>query len=237
VSRHRNDDPYSGWPSVSLPPVPPTIGEHRTEPAMPATQAPPPAVSPPAAGTVGRAGALFTPATATRSERRAAGRAARRIEAEARRAVLDAKRAQTEAERAERRAASYLPAGGEAGPEALRSYRRLTLPPHRATSEVLGGAYPFLAEAGLGNDGLLVGADAWSGASFCFDPWVLYERGVLTNPNMLLAGVIGRGKSALAKALATRSIAFGRKVYVPGDPKGEWTVVTRAGAAAGARSS
>ena len=42
---------------------------------------------------------------------------------------------------------------------------------------------------------------------------------MLTNPNQLLAGVIGKGKSMLAKSLATRSIAFGRKVYVPGDPK------------------
>src|SRR5665213_3211512 len=41
-------------------------------------------------------------------------------------------------------------------------------------------------------------------------------------------GVVGRGKSMLAKAMATRSIATGRKVYVPGDPKGEWSVVARA---------
>ena len=51
---------------------------------------------------------------------------------------------------------------------------------------------------------------------------------MLTNPNALLAGVIGTGKSALAKSLATRSLAFGIRVYVPGDPKGEWTAVTRA---------
>ena len=43
-----------------------------------------------------------------------------------------------------------------------------------------------------------------------------------------LHGVLGKGKSALAKSLATRSIAFGRRVYVPGDPKGEWTDVSRA---------
>jgi hypothetical protein len=179
-------------------------------------------------GGIVRAAAMFTPATAGRAQRRAAIRAARRIETAARRAVLGAKRAQVEAERAERQAASYLPALGESGPAALRCYRKLALPPHRATSEILGAAYPFLAEAGLGTDGLLIGSDAWSGASFCFDPWVLYERQVLTNPNMLLAGVIGRGKSCLAKALATRSIAFGRKVYVPGDPKGEWSTVARA---------
>jgi hypothetical protein len=36
------------------------------------------------------------------------------------------------------------------------------------------------------------------------------------------------GKSALAKSIATRAIAHGYRVYVPCDPKGEWTAVTRA---------
>ncbi|QGN59565.1 ATP-binding protein [Nostocoides sp. HKS02] len=93
---------------------------------------------------------------------------------------------------------------------------------------MVAGAYPFLAEAGLGNRGVYVGQDAWSGGGFCFDPWVLYADGVLTNPNCLLAGVVGKGKSFLAKSLTTRSIPFGRRVYVPGDPKGEWTAVARA---------
>jgi type IV secretory pathway VirB4 component len=100
--------------------------------------------------------------------------------------------------------------------------------PHRATSEVFAGAYPFLAEEGLGSAGMLIGQDAWSGAGFCYDPWELYRQGVLTNPNIFLAGQIGRGKSTLAKSLAARCVAFGRRVYVPGDPKGEWTVVARA---------
>ena len=56
----------------------------------------------------------------------------------------------------------------------------------------------------------------------------LYGEGLLTNPNVLLAGVIGQGKSALAKSLAIRSIACGRRVYVPGDPKGEWAPVAQA---------
>ena len=51
---------------------------------------------------------------------------------------------------------------------------------------------------------------------------------LITNPNVVLAGIIGRGKSTLAKSLATRSIAFGKKIYVPGDPKGEWSAVARA---------
>lgn len=112
--------------------------------------------------------------------------------------------------------------------ESLQSWRRFRVPAHRATTDVVAGAYPFLAEAGLGSRGVYIGQDAWSGGGFCFDPWVLYSHGVLTNPNCLLAGVLGKGKSFLAKSLATRSIAFGRRVYVPGDPKGEWTVVANA---------
>jgi hypothetical protein len=141
---------------------------------------------------------------------------------------MEQRRAELEELRQEERERPYLPPSGEPGPKAGRSYRRLRLVPHRATSEVLAGAYPFLAEEGLGSAGILVGQDAWSGAAFCYDPWELYRQGALTNPNICLAGQIGRGKSTLAKSLATRCIAFGRRIYVPGDPKGEWTVVTRA---------
>ncbi len=108
-----------------------------------------------------------------------------------------------------------------------RAGRALRLPCHRASSMSLAGAYPFLATPAL-TSGVYVGSDALSGAPFCFDPWSLYADGLLTNPNMLLAGVIGQGKSALAKSLAVRSIAVGRRVYVPGDPKGEWAAVARA---------
>ena len=122
----------------------------------------------------------------------------------------------------------FLPRSGEPGPAALRSWLPFTVPPHAATSATLAGAYPFLAEAGLGSAGVLIGTDLLSGGAFVYDPWVLYRQGALTNPNVLLAGVIGTGKSALAKALATRSLAFGIRVYVPGDPKGEWTAVADA---------
>ncbi|MGY0541376.1 ATP-binding protein [Nocardioides sp. YJ-D4] len=44
----------------------------------------------------------------------------------------------------------------------------------------------------------------------------------------MLAGIVGSGKSALAKSLYARSIPFGRRVYVPGDPKGEHTPVAKA---------
>ena len=135
---------------------------------------------------------LFTPAGTGRRHRRHHAREARGIEAAQREAWMERRRAEMEAVKAEQRSAGYLPKGGEKGPAALRSYRKLKVQPHRATSDVLAGAYPFLAEAGLGSDGVLIGTDSWSGAAFVYDPWVLYEQGVLTNPNQLLAGVIGK---------------------------------------------
>ena len=173
------------------------------------------------------AASLFVPTGATRRAKRRAARAARAVEVAARRDARDRELDRAAAERDERRDAAYIARRGEPGPAALRSYRRFAVQAHRATSDVLAGAYPFLAEAGLGSNGLFIGADVWSGSGFCFDPWVLYEHGVLSNPNAVLAGVIGKGKSTLAKSLATRSIAFGRRVYVPGDPKGEWSEVAR----------
>jgi hypothetical protein len=155
-------------------------------------------------------------------------RAARRLEADHRRRLLAARRAELDAARSHHRHAGILPARGLPGRRAGRSWWRLRITPHRATSEVLAGAYPFLAEEGLGSAGVLIGQDSWSGTAFCYDPWVLYRQGVLTNPNIFLAGQIGRGKSTLAKSFACRNIAFGRRVYVPGDPKGEWTAVATA---------
>ncbi|MGZ6583146.1 MAG: ATP-binding protein [Solirubrobacteraceae bacterium] len=137
-------------------------------------------------------------------------------------------RAKAQALAAERRETQVLPRAGEPGPAALRTPGRLRLPRHQDTSATLAGAYPFLAEGGLGSEGVFVGQDLYSGSSFVYDPWVLYARGLITAPNLVLAGIVGSGKSSLAKSLYTRSIAFGRRVYVPGDPKGEHTPVAEA---------
>ena len=109
-------------------------------------------------------------------------------------------------------------------PTRTRTWPRLALPAHRASSATLCAAYPFLL-APCADVGVPVGIDGLAGGVFCFDPWALYGAGELTNPNVVLAGVVGAGKSALAKSLAFRSIAAGRRVYVPGDPKGEWAAL------------
>ncbi|AGJ77201.1 hypothetical protein PALO_02930 [Cutibacterium avidum 44067] len=171
---------------------------------------------------------LVAPAKERRRLRKQRRQAAARLQGEQRAAEREAARAKNEAERAERKAITYLPAAGEPGPAQLRSPGRFRLPRHQDTSATLAGAYPFLAEGGLGSDGVFVGQDLYSGGSFVYDPWVLYAGGVITAPNLVLAGIVGSGKSSLAKSLYTRSLPFGRRVYVPGDPKGEHTAVAEA---------
>jgi hypothetical protein len=141
---------------------------------------------------------------------------------------LHATQDRLEAERAESRGLRYLPRSGEHGPAALRTPIRFRVPKHQDTSATRAGAYPFLAEGGLGAAGVFVGRDLHSGSSFVYDPWVLYDRGLITAPNMVVAGIVGAGKSALAKSLYLPSLAFGRKVYIPCDPKGEYAVISRA---------
>lgn len=171
---------------------------------------------------------LLDPAGERRAARKARRRAANKIETADRKAQQDLARAAWEAEREARRATTYLPPSGETRPAALRTPGRFRLPRHQDTSATLAGAYPFLAEGGLGSAGVFVGQDLYSGASFVYDPWVLYAQGLITAPNIVLAGIVGSGKSSLAKSLYTRSIPFGRRVYVPGDPKGEHTAVAEA---------
>ena len=95
-------------------------------------------------------------------------------------------------------------------------------PVHRVTSAHLQSAYPFAAASGGWAPGIYVGDDVCGGGSaFCYDPWELYAAGLLTNPNMLVTGQVGRGKSALVKSYCARSLVFGRRVIVL-DRKGEF---------------
>lgn len=105
---------------------------------------------------------------------------------------------------------------------------RRGLPAHRATTAHLQALYPLVAGRGLGAHGVYLGRDL-HGGPFCFDPWELYVRGVLTNPNLVVAGQIGRGKSTFVKTFVWRQLVFGRRAWIV-DPKGEYR---RLAAAAG----
>jgi hypothetical protein len=100
------------------------------------------------------------------------------------------------------------------------------VPAHQVTTRNLGAAYPLVAEAGLGHRGVLVGHDLLGG-SFVYDPFELYAQGVISNPNMIVFGQIGRGKSAFVKTYLWRQAVFGRRAWVV-DPKGEYGALAAA---------
>jgi hypothetical protein len=97
---------------------------------------------------------------------------------------------------------------------------------HTVTTRNLGAAYPLVAEPGLGHRGVLIGHDLLGG-SFVFDPFELYAQGIVSNPNMIVFGQIGRGKSAFVKTYLWRQAVFGRRAWVV-DPKGEYGALAAA---------
>ena len=84
---------------------------------------------------------------------------------------------------------------------------------HRVTTRHLGAAYPFMVEAPLSHRGVLLGQDVFGGP-FVYDPWELYAEGLISNPNMLVIGEVGSGKSALKKTYVLRQAAFGRRAVI-----------------------
>ncbi len=75
-------------------------------------------------------------------------------------------------------------------------------------------------DAGTGLSGRSLG-DAQRGTSFALDPFDAYSAGLVSNPNMIVAGSIGAGKSTVVKMMVDRALARGRRVVVI-DPKGEY---------------
>jgi type IV secretory pathway VirB4 component len=86
-------------------------------------------------------------------------------------------------------------------------------PGHRATTRHAQAIYPFIAPGGLGPNGTFIGRDQ-SGGAFCYDPWALYADGTLDDPNAIVLGKLGQGKSALVKTLLWRMLVFGRRAFV-----------------------
>ena len=86
-------------------------------------------------------------------------------------------------------------------------------PGHRSTTRHAQAVYPFMAAGGLGARGVFIGRDA-SGGAFCYDPWVLYGEGALDDPNAIVLGKLGQGKSSLVKTLLWRMLLFGRRAFV-----------------------
>jgi hypothetical protein len=98
---------------------------------------------------------------------------------------------------------------------------------HKATTANLGALYPFVAEGGINSSSVLIGRDLIGGGHFAYNPFKLYNQQILTNPNMVVIGQIGKGKSAFIKTYLWRLFAFGTRFLVL-DPKGEYTALAKA---------
>lgn len=87
--------------------------------------------------------------------------------------------------------------------------------------------YPWQIGSALPAAGPVLGLDVLAGRTvFHYDPWELYARRVVTSPNMVVLGQLGKGKSALVKTHLHRQLLAGRQAFVL-DPKGEYTALAR----------
>jgi hypothetical protein len=101
------------------------------------------------------------------------------------------------------------------------------LPVYQAATAEVGGLFPLLAANGVPAVGARMGYDTLSGGAFYCHPveWLL--RGLATNPNLVLFGEPGRGKSSTVVAFCLRMMLFGIKTLISGDVKGEYTPLLR----------
>ena len=113
---------------------------------------------------------------------------------------------------------------GFAGPD------RLMLPWHSTGVAQTAVLDPFLFSGRPPVDGPLVGRDNSSGVEWRFDPWMAYRAGLVTQPNMMIAGPMGTGKSMCLKTWSSRETMgpWNRRIIVEGDPKGEWASLAEA---------
>jgi hypothetical protein len=95
---------------------------------------------------------------------------------------------------------------------------------YRMTSELIGGMWPLITAGGLPPTGALMGIDWLSGGAFYADPigWTLQSQPGVTNPNMIVFGSPGRGKSGTVKMFCLRMMAYGYRTLVLGDVKDEY---------------
>jgi type IV secretory pathway VirB4 component len=98
----------------------------------------------------------------------------------------------------------------------------------RGSTAQVQGLYPWLHGAPLPASGAYLGVDCLSGAAFSCHPVEWLRQGLITNPNLLVTGVPGAGKSATIKALALRLMAYGVATFVVGDIKNEYAPLARA---------
>jgi hypothetical protein len=108
---------------------------------------------------------------------------------------------------------------------------RAPLPPavpvFRGSTAEVQGLYPWLYGAGVPAAGAYMGIDCLTGGAFCCHPLEWLAAGLVSNPNIVITGVPGAGKSATIKALEMRLMAYGVRMFVVGDLKNEYAPLAR----------
>lgn len=94
---------------------------------------------------------------------------------------------------------------------------------HWATSVDLDSLRLPAHDAGTGLEGPRLGESQY-GSSFILDVFDAYAAGLVSNPNVIVAGSIGAGKSTVVKMQLERSLQRGRRAVVI-DPKGEYAAL------------
>ncbi|MEU5811530.1 type VI secretion protein [Streptomyces sp. NPDC047718] len=95
----------------------------------------------------------------------------------------------------------------------------------RADTANAAGLYPFLHAGSLPPIGAYIGQNTLTMQAFSAHPAVWVKEGLCTNPNVMITGIPGSGKSAHVKALALRLMAFGHRTLIAGDVKGEYAAL------------
>ncbi|MEV5950347.1 type VI secretion protein [Streptomyces sp. NPDC051993] len=114
------------------------------------------------------------------------------------------------------------PKKGWPGPYAGRAASLPRTEVVRADTANAAGAYPFLHAGTLPPVGAYIGQNTLTTQAFSAHPAVWVREKLCTNPNVMITGIPGSGKSAHIKALGLRLMAFGHKMLIAGDVKGEY---------------
>ncbi|MEV8590913.1 type VI secretion protein [Streptomyces sp. NPDC051180] len=119
-------------------------------------------------------------------------------------------------------ASRIAPRRGWAEPDAGQAASSARTTVFRSDTGQASGLYPFLHGASLPAVGPYIGWNTVNQTAFSAHPSAWVAEKVTTNPNVVVTGIPGRGKSALVKALSFRLMAFGHQTLIAGDLKGEY---------------
>src|ERR1700739_2762717 len=92
--------------------------------------------------------------------------------------------------------------------------------PVRTSSNQAEAIYLPTAAPGLGDSGVIIGREVYSGKGYVYDPFQLYGQ-QLPAPHWLVLGESGNGKSSLEKTYVLRQLRFKDRQVVVLDAQGE----------------